>query len=187
MSIQNQIKDHIEIAKSLIHIKGQIEHMAELIIQTLKRGNKILLAGNGGSASDAQHIAAEMVGRFKIDRKAYPAISLTTDSSVLTSISNDYNYANVFARQVQGLSNKGDLLFLISTSGNSLNLIEAAKEAASQKIKTIALLGKGGGELLPMVDFAISIPSNDTARIQEMHILIAHLVVSEIESHLEKN
>jgi D-sedoheptulose 7-phosphate isomerase len=144
------------------------------------------LAGNGGSAADAQHIASEFVGKFNKERDGFAAIALTTDGSSLTSIANDFGFDKVFSRQVNGLGKQGDVLLLISTSGNSPNLIYAATEAKTKQLSTIALLGKGGGELLPLMDFAINVPSNDTQRIQEMHILLAHLLVGEIEEQLIK-
>jgi D-sedoheptulose 7-phosphate isomerase len=186
MSIKTQINDHIDLAKTLVHISDRIIQMAEICMLALRRGNKILLAGNGGSAADAQHIASEFVGKFNKDRDGFAAIALTTDGSSMTSISNDFGFDKVFSRQVNGLGKQGDVLLLISTSGKSPNLIHAAAEAKTKQIHTIAFLGKGGGNLLPVVDFAINVPSNDTQRIQEMHILLAHLLVGEIEALLLK-
>ncbi|MBU1165992.1 D-sedoheptulose 7-phosphate isomerase, partial [Candidatus Micrarchaeota archaeon] len=144
----------------------------------------LLICGNGGSAADAQHFAAELVGRYKKERKALPAIALTTDTSVITAISNDYGFEHVFSRQVEALSAGGDVLFLISTSGNSPNLLEAAKKAKTLGIKIIGLLGKGGGKLKSMCDHAIVIPSDNTPRIQEMHVLVIHMICESVENNI---
>lgn len=161
--------------------------LQEVILETfstLKRGNKVLVAGNGGSAADAQHFAAELVGRYKKERVALPAIALTTDTSNLTAIGNDYGYDVVFSRQVEGLGNEGDVLFVISTSGNSPNLIKAVEVAQERGIKTIGLLGKSGGELKELCDISLVIPSNNTPRIQENHIFAIHCICEEVENNL---
>ena len=149
---------------------------AQTVVQALQRGNKILLCGNGGSAGDAQHIAAELVGRFEVERDALPAIALTTDSSALTSISNDYGFSMVFARQVRALATAGDILIAISTSGNSDNIARAVEAARHKGTTTIGLLGKGGGKLAGLVDQALIVPASNTARIQESHIMIGHIL-----------
>ena len=155
-------------------------------IQTkLKKGGKILFCGNGGSAADAQHIAAELIGRFVNDRRALPAVALTTDTSALTAISNDYGYDHVFSRQIEGLCAEGDVLIAISTSGNSPSILEAVKAAKALGATTLGLTGKSGGELKDAVDCALVVPSSTTARIQEMHIVIGHLLCALIERHLE--
>ena len=144
-------------------------------------GHKILICGNGGSAADAQHIAAEFIGRFHNERRALPAIALGTDTSILTSIANDYNYSQVFSRQVQGLGRAGDVFWGISTSGNSENVNKAIIEAKNKRMITIALTGKTGGEMVDTCDVALVIPSDSTARIQEMHILCAHIICQLID------
>ena len=144
-------------------------------------GHKILICGNGGSAADAQHIAAEFIGRFHNERRALPAIALSTDTSILTSIANDYDYSQVFSRQVQGLGRAGDVFWGISTSGNSENVNKAIIEAKNRKMITIASTGKTGGEMVDICDVALVIPSDSTARIQEMHILCAHIICQLID------
>ena len=144
-------------------------------------GHKILICGNGGSAADAQHIAAEFIGRFHSERRALPAIALSTDTSILTSIANDYNYSQVFSRQVQGLGRAGDVFWGISTSGNSENVNKAIIEAKNKRMITIASTGKTGGEMVDTCDVALVIPSDSTARIQEMHILCAHIICQLID------
>lgn len=160
--------------------------VSELIIKAIRNGNKLLLCGNGGSAADCQHIAAELIIRLShnITRPAIPAISLTTDTSYLTAGGNDIGFENVFARGVQGLGNKEDVLLVISTSGNSVNILKAIEMAKSKKVKTIAFLGGDGGKVKSMVDKSIIIPSVNVQRIQEGHITIAHIVCEIIEEEL---
>jgi D-sedoheptulose 7-phosphate isomerase len=159
---------------------------SELIIDAFRKGNKLLLCGNGGSAADCQHIAAELVIRLshKIKRPALPAIALTTDTSFLTAGGNDIGFENVFARGVEGLGNKGDVLITISTSGNSENIIKAVQTAKSKVIKTIGFLGGDGGKLKSLVDLPIVIPSSNVQRIQEGHITVAHIICEIIEEEL---
>jgi len=186
--ISQQISDHIEVARLLSH-KQQINDIAaaiELVIQTMKSGNKVLLFGNGGSASDAQHIAAEFTGRFVKDRIGLPAIALTTDTSALTSIGNDYGFERVFARQVEALSQPGDLLIGISTSGNSSNVVNGLKAGKLKECKLIGFSGNGGGLMKPLCDVNIIIDSAITARIQEMHILVGHMVCSAVDDLFDK-
>lgn len=147
----------------------------DLIVSTVKTGNTVFIAGNGGSAADAQHIAAEFVGRFKKERQSYPAIALTTDTSALTAIGNDYGFNRVFSRQLEGLGRAGDLLIVISTSGNSQNLIEACAQARLQKMHTIGLLGNDGGLIKSEVDVSVVAPSTVTSHIQEVHQQIYHM------------
>jgi len=178
---QNTIQNVIE---NNIH---DIEKACELAIDTLKAGHKILLCGNGGSAADAQHIAAELTGRFVTERIPLPGIALTTDTSALTAIANDYGYDEVFARQVRGLANSGDLLIGISTSGNSKNIIKAFHAAAEKKCKTLALSGRDGGEMKSIADLSVVVADSVTARIQEMHIMIGHIICGAIdEAFLER-
>lgn len=158
---------------------------ANIIIDAYRRGGKVLLIGNGGSAADAQHIAGELVGKFKLERKALPAMALTTNTSILTALGNDYHYDIVFARKVEAFANHpADVLIAISTSGNSPNIIRAVEEARSRGIKTIGFLGKAGGKLKDLVDLALIVPSDDTQRIQETHITIGHIMCDLIEQTL---
>lgn len=171
------------IEKTIELIIPQIKEASELVIATLKNGNKVLLCGNGGSASDAQHISAELVGRYKSERKGLPAIALTTDTSALTSIGNDYGYDRIFDRQVEALINRGDLLIGISTSGESLNVLSAMLLAKEMGAKTIGFTGKGGGKIKYASDVNIIVPSDDTPRIQEMHILIGHIICQALDNN----
>ena len=157
---------------------------SKLAVETLRAGNKVLLCGNGGSAADAQHIAAELTGRYKTERRGLPGIALTTDTSALTAIGNDYGYDRVFDRQVEALANKGDLLIGISTSGNSTNVINALKVAREMGCKTLGLTGRDGGAMNELCDINLVVPSNDTPRIQEMHILFAHTICQIIDNEL---
>lgn len=162
----------------------QIVSAAQLIIEAYQKGGKVLLMGNGGSAADAQHIAAELVGRFKKERKSLPAIALTTDTSVLTSIGNDYNFNAVFKRQVEALAQPEDIVIGISTSGNSTNVLLAIEKAKEIGAKTIGLSGNDGGKLLSAADLCLVVPSNNTPRIQESHITIGHILCDLVEQNL---
>jgi D-sedoheptulose 7-phosphate isomerase len=163
----------------------EIEAAGRLIWEALKSGNKILLCGNGGSAADAQHIAAELVGRYEQERRAFPAISLTTDTSALTALSNDYGYDEVFARQVSALAAAGDVLIAISTSGKSPNVLKAAEQARALNCKTIALTGSSGEPLAAQCDLAVVVPSDRTSRVQEAHITIGHLWCEMVDGALK--
>ncbi len=160
-----------------------IEETASLCISSLRASGKILLCGNGGSAADAQHIAAELVGRYRKDRPGMAAIALTTDSSILTSVSNDYGYDHVFSRQVEGLAKQGDVLIAISTSGNSPNVLNAIKTARDKGCKVVGFTGNDGGKMQSACDLNLVVPARDTARIQEMHILIGHTLCGLIEEN----
>ena len=162
----------------------KIVSAAEAIINILKGNGKVLFFGNGGSAADSQHIAAEFMGRFKKERQALAAIALTTDTSILTCLGNDYGFEAIFARQIEGLGQKGDMAFGISTSGNSKNVIEGIKKAKDKGLKTISLTGCGGGQLAKLTNISIIVPSHNTARIQESHICIAHAICELVEDHL---
>lgn len=167
--------------------QDNVDAVAEIIrfiTETLRRGNKILIFGNGGSAADAQHIAAEFVNRFLFDRGPLPAIALTTDTSILTSISNDMGFSLVFARQIEALGRTGDIAWGITTSGTSPNMIEGFRKAAEMGMKTIALTGKDGGEVLQMVDYGLNVHSSNTPRIQEVHITIGHIICELVEKEL---
>jgi D-sedoheptulose 7-phosphate isomerase len=180
--IQQSVEEHTLVINSLANYLAEIQQLATLVVKTLKTGNKILLMGNGGSAADAQHIAAEIVGRFTRERRGLPAIALTTDTSILTSIGNDYGYDNIFSRQVEALASAEDLVIGISTSGNSKNVLQALTAAASLGCQTAALLGKGGGEIKNVVNLSLIVPSSNTARIQEAHILIGHILCQVVDS-----
>ena len=172
------------IAKVIETMQEPLLEASKLAVETLRNGNKILLCGNGGSAADAQHIAAELTGRYKTERRGLPGIALTTDTSALTAIGNDYGYDRVFDRQVEALANKGDLLIGISTSGNSTNVINALKVAREIGCKTLGLTGRDGGAMNELYDINLVVPSNDTPRIQEMHILFAHTICQIIDNEL---
>jgi len=159
----------------------QIMALADDVHEAWQNGGKLLVCGNGGSAADSQHIVAELVGRFMADRPGYTAISLTANTSILTAVGNDYGFDHIFSRQVQGLGNAGDVLLVISTSGNSANCITAVAEARRQNMKVHGFLGKDGGELLPLLDGALVAPSNDTPKIQEIHITMGHLLCMILE------
>jgi D-sedoheptulose 7-phosphate isomerase len=178
------LDEHNALFEKLHEITTDVSRAGELILQTLKSGNKLLVCGNGGSASDAQHFAAELVGRFERERNALPAIALTTDTSILTAVGNDYGYETVFSRQVEGLAIPGDVLVGISTSGNSKNVILAVKSAKERGLKSIGLLGRDGGELASVVDIPVIVPHVVTARIQEAHIFIIHYWSSFVEKKL---
>jgi D-sedoheptulose 7-phosphate isomerase len=174
--LTRSLEEHLKTIQALIDSRlTEIEAAGSLIWDALKSGNTILLCGNGGSAADAQHIAAELVGRYEQERRAFPAISLTTDTSALTAVSNDYGYQEVFARQVAALAVAGDVLIAISTSGKSPSVVKAADQARAQGCKTIALTGCSGEPLTAHCDIAIVVPSDRTSRVQEAHITIGHL------------
>ena len=161
-----------------------IENVAKACVDVYKKSKKTLLAGNGGSAADAQHIAAELVGRYGFDRPSIPSLALTTDTSNLTAIGNDYGYDKVFSRQLEGMAQEGDLFIGISTSGNSQNVINAFESAKDKGVTTVAMVGRDGGKMAKMADFAIIVPSNDTPRIQESHILVGHIICDVIEKEM---
>lgn len=183
--IKDRIRESIEVKNKILEnqsIIGQIEEAAKYIIGCFSAGGKVLLCGNGGSASDAMHIAGEFVGRFQRERKALPAIALNGDVTSMTSIANDYGYENVFQRCVEGFMRHGDVLIGISTSGNSVNVYNALNRAKMMGEKTIALLGKDGGKIKTVADIPIIVPSNVTARIQESHIMIGHIICELVEN-----
>ena len=183
IQIKENFLDSIEVKKKIINSE-QIDALIQIgdeIVDTLVNGGKIMFCGNGGSAADSQHLAAEFVGRFVKERIALAAISLATDTSILTSVGNDYTFKDIFARQVSGLGQKGDCIIGISTSGNSENIVNAINVANEKGIHTIGLLGRNGGVLSRMCDCSIIVPSDVTARIQEAHILIGHTICGEVE------
>jgi D-sedoheptulose 7-phosphate isomerase len=179
--VTEQILEHISAVRELVTLAPQIEKAGAMVLGALKRGKKVLLAGNGGSASDAQHIAGELVGRFERERRGLPAIALTTDSSILTAVGNDYSFEEIFARQIEALGVEGDIFIAISTSGNSPNVVEGAKRAKELGLKVITFTGKKGGKLKKLGDINLMVPSDKTPRIQEMHILIGHIICSIVD------
>ncbi len=180
--IQRELHAHQETLTHTIEtMRPAIEEALTTLISTLQRGNKILLCGNGGSAADAQHIAAELTGRYRIERQALPAIALSTDTSALTAIANDYGYDAVFERQVEALARKGDLLIGISTSGNSTNILRAIHKANAMGCQTLGLSGAKGGEMRSVCDLNLIIPSDATPRIQEMHIMLGHILCQGVD------
>ena len=164
----------------------EINSAVNVIVKTIEKGKKIVIFGNGGSAADAQHMAAEFVGRYLIERDSLPAIALTTDTSVLTGIGNDYGFEKVFARQCDALVNNGDLVIAISTSGKSPNIIEGIKTSKNKNAKIILLTGKNNNKLKHLTDITIRIPSNETPRIQESHRIIIHIICEFVEKHFLK-
>ena len=185
--IIKQIADSAATKQAILEndtLLNTIVTVAQECVAVYRRGKKTMLAGNGGSAADAQHIAAELVGRYGFDRPSIPSLALTTDSSNLTAIGNDYGYDKVFSRQLEGMSQEGDLFIGISTSGNSQNILNAFESAKDRGVITVALVGRDGGKMAQMADFAIIIPSNATPRIQESHILIGHILCDIIEKEL---
>ncbi|SHI03305.1 D-sedoheptulose 7-phosphate isomerase [Chryseolinea serpens] len=177
LRIAQLIHEHQQVIENLLRVnQTAIAYLCEEVRGRMEKGAKILLAGNGGSAADCQHIAAEFVGRYKRTRCALPAIALTTDTSIITAIGNDFGFAEIFGRQVSALGCEQDILILISTSGNSENLLRAAAAARQNRMFTAAFLGKDGGALAACVDLPIVVPGTETARIQEAHILIGHIL-----------
>jgi len=186
MNIQPIIDEHKETLQKVRLLEKQIAEVARAMISSIEGGGKIIWMGNGGSAADSQHFAAELVGRFQRERSALPSISLTVDTSVITSISNDYGFESVFRRQIEGLCRKGDLVVGISTSGNSRNVLDAINEARKLGAYTVALTGKDGGKLAEQVHTSIIVPSEKTARIQEMHLLIGHIICEMVEEGFQR-
>ena len=174
--IRNQILGIADNFKALAAMAGEIEQVARVCADTLKAGNKIMFCGNGGSAADSQHLAAELVGRYKLNRPAMNALALTVDTSILTAVGNDYGYETVFSRQLQGLGRSGDLLVGLSTSGNSQNIVLAMELARRMGVRT--------GEMKTVADFCIAVPSDATNNIQEMHIAVGHLVCELVEQEM---
>lgn len=185
--IINQINDSAATKKAIVENEALINllvEVAQTCVEVYRQGKKILIAGNGGSAADAQHFAAELVGRYGFDRPSLPSIALTTDTSNLTAIGNDYGYEYIFSRQLEGLAQEGDLFIGISTSGNSQNVINAFVSAKDRGVTTVALVGRDGGKMAAMADYAIIVPSNATPRIQESHLLIEHMICDIIEKEI---
>lgn len=183
--IKAEIADHQKLLEAVASdMSPQIAETVKVICDAFKNGNKLLVMGNGGSAADSQHFAAELVSRFKMERGGLAAIALSTDTSILSAIGNDYGFDYVFRRQVEALGNRGDVVVGISTSGNSANVYEALKLASQKGCKTVSLLGRGGGKIKEVSDIALILPSDDTPRIQEGHITIIHILCSNIEKKM---
>ena len=186
-TIKEEFSSHLETINNVIgSMENDIEIASTIIVDALKNGNKVLLCGNGGSAADAQHIAAELTGRYKTERRGLPGIALTTDTSALTAIGNDYGFENVFAREIQAIATPADVLIAITTSGNSGNILKALEVAKEIKVPSFVLTGAGRGMLDDTVK-TLNIPSTDTARIQECHILIGHIICGMVEETIFKN
>ena len=184
MNILSIIDEHNAVMRDAAGLSPLLEEATSAMQTCLASGHKILVCGNGGSAASAQHFTAELVCRFRVDRRALPAIALTADSMALTAIANDYGYARVFARQVEAFGTPGDVLLAISTSGNSPNIIAAAETARSVACKVVALTGGDGGALAPMADLALRVPSRVVARIQEVHDVWIHALAQALEENL---
>ena len=185
--IKNQIKESYETKQAIYEnndLLDNIVKVAQKCVALYKTDKKTILAGNGGSAADAQHIAAELVGRYGFDRPSIPSLALTTDTSNLTAIGNDYGYEQIFSRQLEGMGQDGDIFIGISTSGNSENIVKAFESAKKKNILTIALTGRDGGLMAKMADISLIVPSNSTPRIQESHILIGHILCDIIEKEI---
>lgn len=182
-----QIHDSIEVKDNILQSADLVKTIAlagEEMVDAFRRGNKVILCGNGGSATDALHIEAELVGRFKLNRKALPALAVVGSPATMTSISNDFGYEEVFERQIEGFGREGDVLIAISTSGNSKNVCKAIKKANELGMHTISLTGNGGGQCKEMSQIDICVPSSDTPRIQECHIMIGHILCDVVERKL---
>lgn len=184
-AVRHHIDSHLDLVRKMREtLAFPIARFAAMVEETISRGNTLLVFGNGGSAADAQHFAAEIVGRFRRDRSAWPALALTTDTSIMTAVGNDYGFEQVFSRQVEGLARPGDLVVGISTSGTSENVRRGLETARSIGCRTAALLGRDGGTIRPIVDMPVVVESRETARIQEVHALIIHIVCDMVESAL---
>lgn len=178
---ESAIDQHLETVHQLKAQQSVLHSIAVAMVGSLRGGGKILFCGNGGSAADSQHLAAEIVGRFRRERRGLPAIALTTDTSILTAVGNDYGYSCVFSRQVEAVAHPGDLLLGLSTSGNSRNVVAALEQAKAMGVVTVAFTGAGGGQMGQIADHLLAISSSDTARIQEAHILAGHMLCDWVE------
>jgi D-sedoheptulose 7-phosphate isomerase len=185
--LDKSIKEHNQVVNSLASIKKDIETLAQKAVYILKSGGKILVMGNGGSAADSQHFAAEIVVRYKKNRRALPAIALSTDTSILTAAGNDFSFDLIFARQIEALASADDLVIGISTSGQSKNIIKGIESAKKLNCATAGLLGCGGGEIANIVDFPVIITSNNTPRVQECHVLIIHTICEIIDEEFNES
>lgn len=185
--IRKCLNESVKVKRKILDdpsLLDKIKEIASVIIKAYRNRKKLILFGNGGSAADAQHIAAELVNKFKLERSALPALAFTTDTSILTSIANDYDYAGVFARQVEALVEEGDVVIGISTSGGSLNVLKGIEVAKGKGARTIGFTGKNGGKLSQIADLTLEVPSSDTPRVQEAHITILHIICFLVEREL---
>lgn len=190
MRIEKIIKSSIEVKELILNdseLLSKVEKAAELITETYKQGGRVYFCGNGGSAADAQHLAAELSGRFYFDRQPLAAEALHVNTSYMTAVANDYSYDVVFSREVEAFCKEGDALIGISTSGNSANVLKAFEVAKRKKVSIIAMTGEGGGKMASECDILIDVPSNDTPRIQESHIMLGHIICQKVEEDLFKN
>tara|TARA_B100001063_G_C16587110_1_gene463698 strand:- start:22 stop:585 length:564 start_codon:yes stop_codon:yes gene_type:complete len=178
------LNESLKNIEDLKQLQNTIDEAAEIVINALRDGNKIIFCGNGGSAADSQHLAAELMGRFLKDRDPLPALSLTVDTSALTAIGNDYGYEHTFSRQLRGIGSKGDVLYATSTSGNSRNVLEALKAAKDLGIYTIGITGSNGRKMADLCDLLINVPSEKTNKIQEMHIVVGHYICGKAEKSI---
>jgi D-sedoheptulose 7-phosphate isomerase len=185
MKINNHFSEHLKVLNSSAALEDKIIEIAHLIIKTLNKGNKIIWCGNGGSAADSMHLSAELIGRYKSNRKSLSSISLSSDNAVITCIANDFGYENIFSRQIEGVGKSDDVLVCLTSSGNSLNIIKAIKVAKSLNIKTVLISGNQGGKCSGLSDFELIIQSESTARIQEMQIFIGHIICDYIEKNFQ--
>lgn len=188
--ISTELAEHARIIKEITSTSTQIEDIEEvskLVIDCYKNGGKVVLFGNGGSAADAQHIAGELVGKLQLQRESLPAISLTTNTSIMSALGNDYGFDRIFERQVESIVESKDIVIGISTSGDSENVIKGILKAKEKGAKTVAFTGRGGGKLLQIADVLLKVPSSNTQRIQEAHILIGHIICGLVEEELFKN
>jgi D-sedoheptulose 7-phosphate isomerase len=186
-TVRQRVQDSIAVKQALLGdtaIHDQIAAVASCIIESIKLGGKLIVFGNGGSAADAQHFAAEFTGRYLLERQPWPAIALSTNTSSITAIGNDYGYDLVFSRQMEALGNRGDVAIGISTSGNSVSVVRALDVARSKSMVTVAICGSGGGNVKEVAEHCICVPSSETPRIQEAHVLIVHLICELVESSL---
>jgi D-sedoheptulose 7-phosphate isomerase len=186
--IKDILMQSIQIKEDLLHTRiDQIIDLSNMVIESLKKGGKVMIFGNGGSASDSQHIAAELVGRYQKEREALPAIALTTNTSILTAIANDYGYEFVFSKQIEALGQKNDIAIGISTSGKAKNVATGIKQAKKMGIKTIVFTGGDGGDIAKLADVSLIVPSKVTARIQEAHIAVGHIICELVEDYFVSN
>ncbi|HOD12416.1 MAG TPA: D-sedoheptulose 7-phosphate isomerase [Candidatus Omnitrophota bacterium] len=185
-NIQRIFNESIEVKRQTLACNSlQIEHAAKAMIQSLEKGGKILLFGNGGSAADSQHVAAEFIGRFQRERRSLAAIALSTDTSIITALGNDYSFDIIFSRQIEGLGRSEDIAVGLSTSGNSKNVVEGIKAAKKIGMKTISLTGNDGGQVAKLTDISLIVPSRNTARVQEAHSCLAHILCELIEDYFQ--
>lgn len=182
--LERIVEAHSEGIKNLLALRDSLEQVAVEISKSLRYGGKLLIAGNGGSASQSQHLAAEIVGRYTKERMGYPAVALTTDTSIITAIGNDYGFNEIFRRQIEALGKRGDIFLAISTSGNSPNVLSAMEEAKKRGLVVVALTGRNGGKMKDLCDYHLNIPLKDTPRIQEFHEIIIHIIAELVELNL---